>query len=119
AADFPTVDRTLKGDRLIVASPPAETADPAERVPAVEDPATSNTSVKGSKTAETAPSAEPAPLDPELQAALRAPPLPQYDTSPSLETRPQEDLKTVPETREAARPPASPRDGFSFKTSSL
>ena len=37
----------------------------------------------------------------------------------SLETRPQDDLKTVPETREAARAPAPPRDGFSFKTSSL
>ena len=30
AADFPKVDRTLKGDRLIVTPPPAETATPAE-----------------------------------------------------------------------------------------
>src|SRR4029453_7668639 len=43
AADFPKVDRTLKGDRLVVrAPPPEETAVPAERAPAIEDPATSN-----------------------------------------------------------------------------
>src|SRR5206468_10669971 len=97
----------------VVTPPPAETAGPAERAPAAEDPATSNASVKGAKTAETAP------LDPELQAALSAPPLVQYDMSLSLETKPQDGLKTPPETREAARAPASPRDGFSFKTSSL
>src|SRR5207253_594818 len=34
AADFPKVDRTLKGDRLVVAPPPAETASPAARAPA-------------------------------------------------------------------------------------
>src|ERR1043165_4064470 len=45
AADFPKVDRTMKGDRLIVTPPPAETASPAGRTPATEDPATSNTSV--------------------------------------------------------------------------
>src|SRR5207249_7041278 len=89
------------------------------RAAAAEDPATSNTSVKGAKPAETAPSVERAPLDPELQAALSAPPLAQYDMSLSLETKPQDGLKTVPETREAAGAPASPRDGFSFKTSSL
>src|ERR1700682_3540309 len=34
AADFPKVDRSLKGDRLVVASPqPAETAVPAEPAP--------------------------------------------------------------------------------------
>jgi hypothetical protein len=37
----------------------------------------------------------------------------------SLETKPQDSLKTVPEKREAARTPVSSRDGFSFKTSSL
>jgi spore germination cell wall hydrolase CwlJ-like protein len=116
AADFPKVDRTLKGDRLVVTPPPAEAASPVERAPAIEDPATSNASVKDAKTAEMAPSVERAPLDPELQAALSAPPL---DMSLSLETRPQDHLKTVPEKREGARTPAPPRDGFSFKTSSL
>jgi hypothetical protein len=37
AADFPKVDRTLKGDRLVVTPPSAETASPAERAPATED----------------------------------------------------------------------------------
>ena len=121
AADFPKVDRTLKGDRLVIPPPSTETAVPAARPPATEDPATSNSSVKGAKTAakaaDKAPSGERAPLDPELQAALSAPPLTLFD--PSHETRPQDALKTAPETREAAHNPAPPRDGFSVKTSSL
>jgi hypothetical protein len=113
AADFPKVDRTLKGDRLVVAPrAPAETVGPAERAPSVEDPSTSNSSVAGAKTAEAPSSVERAPLDPELQAALNAPPL---DMSLSLETKPAEDLKP-PLAAPAAKPP---RDGFSFKTSSL
>ena len=116
AADFPKVDRTLKGDRLIVRPPPAPAEAAGERAPAIEDPSTSNALVAGAKTAEAAPSAARTPLDPELQAALSAPPLPQFDVSLSLETRPQDDLKSVP----AAPPAAAPtRDGFSFKTSSL
>ncbi|NOJ38304.1 cell wall hydrolase [Bradyrhizobium australiense] len=112
AADFPRVDRTLKGDRLVVTPPPpaAETTGPAERAPANEDPSTSHRSVAGSKTAEAAPAVERAPLDPELQAALSAPPL---DMSLSLESKPPDDLKATPK---AATPP---RDGFAFKTSSL
>ena len=43
------------------------TAGPAERAPAVEDPANSNTLVKGAKTAERAPSVERAPLDPNFR----------------------------------------------------
>src|SRR5579863_9319780 len=39
ASDFPKVDRTLKGDRLMVAPP--EAATPANGAPAKEDPATS------------------------------------------------------------------------------
>jgi hypothetical protein len=107
AAEFPKVDRTLKGDRLVVKPPvPAETTVPAERAPAVEDPANSNALVRGAKTAETAP------LDPELQAALSAPPL---DMSLSLESRPQHEVKVTPNASTSAQP----RDGFSFKTSSL
>jgi hypothetical protein len=120
ASDFPKVDRTLKGDRLVVAPPaPVEPAAPAN-----EDSSTSNTSVMGAKTA-AAPAAEHAPLDPELQAALSAPPLPQYtlsmpeyDVSMSLEANPLDDLKRAPDVQPVARNPA-PRDGFSFKTSSL
>jgi len=118
AADFPKVDRTLKGDRLVVSpSQPAETAVPAGNAPANEDPSTSNASVKGAKTA--AVPAGRAPLDPELQAALSAPPLPQYDVSMSLEPKPLDDLKNAHESPPVAIAAAPPRDNFSFKTSSL
>jgi hypothetical protein len=109
AADFPRVDRTLKGDRLVVALPtPAETAPPT----AAEDPSTSNASVMGAKTAAMMP--PPAPLDPELQEALRAPPLAHYDAS-----NPRNDLKGSAGASTAALAPAPPRDAFAFKTSSL
>src|ERR1700761_3335185 len=59
ASDFPTVDRTLKGDRLVVTPPPeaakAATPAPADHAPALEDPATSNASVRGAKTTEAEP----------------------------------------------------------------
>ena len=117
SADFPKVDRTLKGDRLVVSAPLAiepETGLPDEVPSTLENPAASNTSVKGMKTA-----SERAPLDPELQAALSAPRLQQYDISLSLEAKPLDDLKTQPETRSVpiAAPPQ--RDGFNIKTSSL
>src|SRR6266481_3986080 len=120
ASDFPKIDRTLKGDRLVVASPePAEIAVPAEAAPANEDTSTSNASVRGAKTAAVAPAAERSPLDAELQEALSAPPLPQYDVSMSLEANPLDDLKTVPDASAVALSAAPPRDNFAFKTSSL
>ena len=125
AADFPRVDRTLKGDRLVVAPPvPAEPAIPAGSAPAIEDPSTSNASVAGAKTAAAAPSVERAPLDPELEAALSAPPLPQYDVSMSLEPKPLDDkpldgFKSAGEPSQVALAPEPRRDNFSFKTSSL
>jgi len=89
--DFPKVDRTLKGDRLVVTppAPPDEAGGPAAPAasapaPVQEQPANSNISVFGAKTSalpvdtSAAVSAERAPLDPELQEALRAPPLAQY-----------------------------------------
>jgi spore germination cell wall hydrolase CwlJ-like protein len=78
AADFPKVVRTNKGDRLSVAAPvPAPPAAPPIHD---EVPAGNNASVKGAKSANNAPpSAAQAPLDEELQAALSAPQLPQYD----------------------------------------
>jgi spore germination cell wall hydrolase CwlJ-like protein len=135
ASDFPKVDRTLKGDRLVVA-PPAyiepETGRPDETPSMLENPSTSNASVRGAKTA-IAPApvtaakqvAKRAPLDPELQAAMNAPPLPQYsadalpkyDISLSLESRPLEDLKN---SRNAIQVEPTPsRDGFNIKTASL
>ena len=125
AADFPRVDRSLKGDRLVVAPPvPAEPAIPAGSAPAIQDPSTSNASVAGAKTAAAVPSVERAPLDPELEAALSAPPLPQYDVSMSLEPKPLDDkpldgFKSAGEPSQVALAPEPRRDNFSFKTSSL
>src|SRR5437868_2558337 len=74
AADFPKVDRTMKGDRLVVAPPvAAEPAPPSAGAPLNEDPSTSNASVMGAKT-DTAPApAARAPLDPAPPAAPSAP----------------------------------------------
>jgi spore germination cell wall hydrolase CwlJ-like protein len=116
ASDFPKVDRTLKGDRLIVAPP--EAAAPADAAPPKEDPATSNSSVKGAKSAEGTSPAVRAPLDPELAEALNAPPLPRYDVSLSLEAQPLQDMKNSSST-DAAFETSPSRDGFSVKTASL
>jgi spore germination cell wall hydrolase CwlJ-like protein len=118
ASDFPKVNRALKGDRLANVTP--EITAPADAPPSNEDPSTSNASVMGAKTAAVMPAAAPAPLDPELAEALKAPPLPQYpqtDVSMSLELQPLNDAKGEPAV--AAVEPAPPRDGFSVKTASL
>src|SRR5216684_3527911 len=73
ASDFPKVDRTLKGDRLVIVRPAP--AAPANAAPSNEDPSTSNALVAGAKTAAAMPPAATAPLDPELAEALKAPPL--------------------------------------------
>jgi spore germination cell wall hydrolase CwlJ-like protein len=117
ASDFPKVDRTLKGDRLVIVQP--ETAAPADHVPANEDPSTSNALVAGAKTAAAMPPAARAPLDPELAEALSAPPLAQYDGSTSLQAQPLDDMKVAPDPASVASQPAPPRDGFSVKTASL
>jgi spore germination cell wall hydrolase CwlJ-like protein len=116
ASDFPKVDRTLKGDRLVTAPP--ETPTPAGAAPASEDPSTSNASVRGAKTA-AVPAKEGAALDPELQEALKAPPLPQYDVSMSLEAQPLDDLKITPDAVAIPLEPAPSHDGFNVKTASL
>ena len=118
ASDFPKVNRALKGDRLSSLTP--EIAAPAEASPANEDPSTSNASVMGAKTAAAMPAAAPAPLDPELAEALKAPPLPQYpqyDVAMSLEVQPFTDSKAAADAAAIAVEP--PRDGFSVKTASL
>jgi spore germination cell wall hydrolase CwlJ-like protein len=116
ASDFPKVDRSLKGDRLVTVPSAAPAAGSA--VPSLEDPSTSNASVTGAKSA-AAPPAERTPLDPELQEALSAPPLAQYDVSMSLEAQPLEDLKTAPDASPVPLEPAPSHDGFSVKTASL
>jgi spore germination cell wall hydrolase CwlJ-like protein len=117
ASDFPRVDRTLKGDRLVTAPP--EMVAPAAATPANEDPSTSNALVAGAKTAAATAPVEPAPLDPELQEALSAPPLAQYDVSMSLEAQPLDDLKIAPDATAIPLEPAPSHDGFSVKTASL
>jgi hypothetical protein len=128
ASDFPKVDRTLKGDRLAMLPPaPADATGDARP----EDPATPNFSATGAKSValpnslppksllpKTEQKAGQAPLDPELQEALNAPPLPQFDLSLSLESKPASAPKRsgeVPATLEAV----VPRDNFSVKTSTL
>ena len=98
ASDFPKVDRTLKGDRLVSVTPEPVAPVPNEAAaPGNEDPSTSNASVMGAKTADAIPVKEPTKLDPELAEALSAPPLAHYDVSMSLETQPLEDLKSAPD----------------------
>lgn len=119
-SEFPTVDRTAKGDRLAVVTP----AVPAPAESAVPDSFPTNASVIGGKTAEAAPSQgagarNPVPLDPELAEALKAPPLAQYDVSMSPETPPANDGRGQPDTAIVAVEPAPSKDGFSVKTASL
>jgi spore germination cell wall hydrolase CwlJ-like protein len=113
ASDFPTVNRTLKGDRLV--APPAPS--PADSGPALEDPSTSNASDPHAKTVAVPPAERP-PLDPELQAAMSAPPLQQYDISMSLEAHPLDDLKPAGEAAATGTQPLR-EDGFDVKTASL
>jgi spore germination cell wall hydrolase CwlJ-like protein len=118
-SDFPKVDRTLKGDRLVIEPPVApQSQAPSDSGPGLEDPAASNVSVPGMKTSEV-PATSRAPLDPELQAAMKAPPLPQYDISLSLEAQPLDDLKAAPEAASIAIEPSPSRDGFNVKTARL
>ncbi|WP_027553778.1 cell wall hydrolase [Bradyrhizobium sp. Cp5.3] len=122
ASDFPKVDRSLKGDRLATVTHAPETATPPA-APAQEDPATSNSSVFGAKTAALPQPMSPesaAALDPELQEAMRAPPLPQYSNPPkagdialSLAAQPLDALKQAPVATAPSREP------FSVKTSNL
>ena len=117
ASDFPKVDRTLKGDRLVV-TPPPEAAAPADNAPKLEDPSTSNAAgARRENRRRDTPAADHVPLDPELQAALSEPPLPQYDVSLSLEAQPLDDLKVDADA--IPLEPAPAHDGFSVKTASL
>jgi spore germination cell wall hydrolase CwlJ-like protein len=113
AADFPTVDRTLKGDRLALHTPnPAMSGEQPANGRSLDD----NVSVRGAKTVDAAPT-DAAPLDPELAEALQAPPLQQYDAA--IDTQPVADPRSTPDTAVIAVVPAPPKDGFSVKTASL
>ena len=120
AADFPKVDRTLKGDRLVVTPPAAETAAPAERAPAIEDPATSNALGPGRqdrrdgavRRARAARSRTAGRAERAAAGAIRRVAVARNQTA----GRPQDRTGS---TARPARAPAPSRDGFSFKTSSL
>jgi spore germination cell wall hydrolase CwlJ-like protein len=116
ANEFPTVDRTAKGDRLAIYTPDSDESSVA--LPK-GDSFPTNASVKGAKTAQAIAPVDTTPLDPELAAALQAPPLPQYDAALSLETQPLDVAKGQPDTAVIAIEPAPPKDGFSVKTASL
>ncbi|HEX7882155.1 MAG TPA: cell wall hydrolase [Afipia sp.] len=118
-SDFPKVMRASKGDRLPVAQP--EVA-PVPGPQPEQDQSNSNASVRGAKTAEADPSHATAPLDAELEAALNAPRLPQYESSVSLQNIPADHpLNAAPAVREdnAVEPDTANRDGFSFQTATL
>lgn len=119
ASDYPTVVRTLKGDRLPVIAPAQDiVAQPAtEQKPSNEN----NASVRGAKTAEQV-SAPAEPLDEELQAALNAPRLQQYDVTQAPDGNALDDkaLAALKVASDAAAKATSPsQDPFSVKTSSL
>jgi Cell Wall Hydrolase len=127
--EFPIVDRTAKGDRLsskgdrlpirrpeaeITATPPivlpedegaASPIAPAS-APDANDPA-DNLTIKPI-TAGVA-----APLDPELEAALKSAPLPQYHASQAATAKPPTDAD------EAERDALPPKDQFAIQTSHL
>lgn len=118
---FPRVDRTGKGDRLPLAED--ETAAPETPEPSVSaPPAVMSPGIK-TKTAmlppKTAPRAarEQAPLDPELEAALKAEPLPQYEDSTA--DTPFGTLKEPADDMQASLDPQPEIDGFIVKNSSL
>ena len=118
-SDFPKVVRSSKGDRLPLYTP--DVAAPVPQ-PQEQDQPNSNASVRGAKTADAAP-VNAAPLDAELEAALNAPRLPQYEASASQHDIPADHpLNAAPpsgtDTSEAAEPELN-HDGFSFQTATL
>src|SRR5205807_2108543 len=91
----PSEPVAIQGPRRVVeAEPGAERFTPA--------PASENAAVR--------------PLDPELEAALKDAPLPQYNILPSLEDRPATDQKTDESASEAA---SWTDDNFSMQTTRL
>jgi spore germination cell wall hydrolase CwlJ-like protein len=134
-SDFPSVDRTLKGDRLVIMPPaPAATNQPSAPVDEApkQAPANSNSSVFGTKTADIpaatpaeaapgVPSAQAASLDPELSEALRAPPLAQYQPTSAQSDGAKADDGKPDDAKDAAAGGDGPvsYDGLDVKTTSL
>ena len=123
-SDFPKVVRSSKGDRLPLYVP--EVAGPVAAPQPEQDQPNSNASVRGAKTAEADTPAvnASAPLDAELEAALNAPRLPQYESSVSLQNIPADHplnagAPSSGSEESAAAEPELNRDGFSFQTATL
>lgn len=120
-SDFPKVVRSSKGDRLPINTPePVVSPSPPQ---ATQDQPNSNASVRGAKTADAVPVTEPtAPLDAELEAALNAPRLSQYEAT-SLQGLPaNHPLNATPvdaNSEASAVAPELNRDGFSFQSATL
>ncbi len=125
ASDYPTVDRTVKGDRLVLAHPEpviAPEAPEAERPGAEEqavDPAPAAIHPAVVTPSTKAADAEAA-LDPELAAALESPPLTHYEAADGAETPMLHDTSLPPPAiRPVATQPAMVRDPFTVKTATL
>ena len=110
ASEFPKVDRTMKGDRL-VAAPAVAPSDPTDSFP-------THQSVMGAKSATSEPASN-APLDPELAEALNAPPLHPADVPLALDIDPLNDARTPVEGIVAGTAPAPAKDGFAVQTANL
>lgn len=124
-SDFPKVMRSSKGDRLPVRAPEVAAPVVAPQPPqATQEQPNSNASVRGAKTADAVPATDAAaPLDAELEAALNAPRLQQYEATASLQGLPADHpLNAAPAAANSdsgAAEVESGRDGFSFQTSTL
>ncbi|MGL5164956.1 MAG: cell wall hydrolase [Afipia sp.] len=124
-SDFPKVVRSSKGDRLPVRAPEVAAPVVAPQPPqATQEQPNSNASVRGAKTADAVPATDAAaPLDAELEAALNAPRLQQYEATASLQGLPADHpLNAVPAAANSDGGTAEVepnRDGFSFQTSTL
>ncbi|EGP08595.1 cell wall hydrolase SleB [Bradyrhizobiaceae bacterium SG-6C] len=120
-SDFPKVVRSSKSDRLPLYTPEVAAPAAAPQRPEPNQP-NSNASVRGAKTVDAAP-VSAAPLDAELEAALNAPRLPQYEPSVSLQDIPADHplnaKPSVSNEDSAAAETAPDRDGFSFQTATL
>lgn len=123
ASDYPMVMRAAKADRLPVVAPAVETPAPPPAQP--DDPTAGRPMVQGIKTVEAAPDADEAPLDDELQEALNAPHLPQFDAARETEEAGlngealDDDALAALHVAPGVGIAAMSQDPFSIKTSSL
>ena len=122
ASDFPVVDRTNKGDRLStrgdrlqVQPASVSPSEPAQKI-LPEDEAGAAPVLEHAQPLDEISSevASVGPLDPELEAALKSTPLPQYHPSKAIGSDAPLDPKPVP--AEAAVPSKNP---FTVQTSTL